>query len=750
MCITRTEIVLSLPTRRVSRNIAVLNSRTKFATDAVFVEYLRTTWGKQDPNEVVEKIAQGKFLPTQAFLFSRGHPTPPQPNGPGNTPKPKKDDVDYQTALINAGVIDQILEFLIQSNKDFLDVLPDAGKPDVIQCPSIWLQIVGCVCRDGFLKSRSLQTQIQCKVVNNIQGVFEDVSNFEERKFFGSRDSWIRSLLYFSALLRNLLTSENPLMANFLLKMPAIKQFLVRTLCIELGGIPNEALDEIRDFETTRNAQPLLQVIGFCQSYSAFAIKTVTETWAAAAAKKIALNKEDGSRKKKENYQNIIYSLLGEFAITPIAPGNKFMLGPTLVKLLETSTSNGWYQGGYSSTMFLFLKLYDWGGRLSGKFGVDCVSSNLVPVCLNYLLKHASTKRTTDPNYFFENISTGLVVLSASLLTPFDEKGRQAPIDYNVARAVYNGLLEYCCDICDACNDNRFTAPLEKFLKLVLVSACLPLTRAAIRSKAEEICAKIERVKERPPFLFSCLPLVEKIVEAAVLEEKGTIAAADTRQKPPRCEFCGEKCGDDNLTKRKCPFCKSVVYCSSNCLRLNFMLHKKGCMLLRKYPAPKLSSRLIVQEGKELFTTNLQKILLQASLKGFSILFCLVIIDMAEATPMFRTLTLEQFLQSYKILEDDVLEQFKATFERNRAEGALTVSMIGFSEEGLSISMLTFPPEAAPTHFGPAVSQAFETDKWTAAQREVAKITFRTPEDLKKLQRNKDIWMASILKSMKP
>jgi len=720
-------------------------------TNATFAEYLRTTWGEQDPNEVVEEIAQGKFFPTQAFLVARRQPTLPQRKDPGDISKIKFSDEDYRAALVKAGAIDRILEFLLQSNTDFRDVLPDAGKPDVIQCPSIWLHIVGCACRDGFLKLPSLQTKIQYMVVNNIQGVFEDVSNFEERIFFGRRDSWIRSLLYFSALLRNLLTSGNPQMANFLLKIPAIKQFLVRTLCIEMGGIPNEALDEIRDFETTRDAQPMsMQVIGFCQSYSASAIKTVTETSAAAAVKKIARDKDDGSPNKNASNKNIVHALLGEFAVTPIAPGHELMLGPALVKLLENSTSDGWYQGGFSSTLFLFLKLYDWRGRLSGKFGVDCVSSNLVPVCLNYLLKHSSRKRTTDTKYFFENISTGLVVLSSTLLTPFDEKGRQAPIDYNVAKAVYNGLLEYCCDICDACNDNRYAAPLAKFLKLVLVSARLPLTRAAIRSKAEEIRAKIERVKERPPFLFSCLPLVENITETAMLDDKGTVGQTGTPRKPPSCEFCGEKCGDDNLNKRKCPFCKSVIYCSSDCLRLNFMLHQRGCLLLRKYPAPKPSSRLIVQEGKDLFATHLHKILLQASLKGFSILFCLVVIDMAEATPLFRTLTLEQFLQSYKVLEDDVLEQTKATFERNKGEGALTVSMIGFSEEGLSISMLTFPPEVAPTHFGPAVSEAFDADKWTTAQREVTKMTFRTPGDLKKLQSNKDIWKASILKSMKP
>ncbi|VEU43108.1 unnamed protein product [Pseudo-nitzschia multistriata] len=724
-----------------------------YTSDKSFLDYLRTTWGKQDPNEVVEEIAQGKYFPTQAFLVTAEHLSFqsqsqsqfPQSNGQGG----KSTGEEYRTALVAAGAVDKILEFLLKSNEDFREALPHAGKDGVIQCPSIWLQIIGCVSRDGFLKNSSMQNKLQYKVVNHIQGVFLDVSDFEKRKFFGRRDSWIRSLLYFSALLRNLITSENPHVADFLLNMPPIKHFLVRTIYMELGGIPKEAIDEIREFEAAGASQNPMEteIIGYCQSYCAFAIKTVTEKKAAAAINRAKRDEKNGvGRDHKDKVD--VYALLGEFAITPVVPGGGLVLGTGLVKLLENSTSDGWYRGGYTSAMILFLKLYDWGGRLSGKFGAECVSSNLVSICRNYLLSHASKKRTIQPNHFFENVTTGLVVLTASIVTPLDKKGRQAPIDFNVSNAINSGLLEYCCDMCDACTDSRFVGPLTKFLKIVFAMAKFPLTKTSIQLKADEIRAKIERVKDRPPFLFACLPEIEKIVEAAVADEETTEEA----KRVPKCEFCGEKCGEDKKTKKKCPFCKSVVYCSSDCLRLNYMLHQDDCLLLRKYPAPKPSSEVILREGKELFAEQLNKIMLQASLKGFSIVYCYVVIDMAEATPIFRTLTEEQFFQSYKILEDDVVENAKETFERNKEDGALTVSLIGFSTEGLYVSVLTFPPDAAPTHgpFGPAVLQAFETDKWTTVQRNIAGRSFRTPGDFKKLQGNRELWTASIMKSMKP
>ena len=136
------------------------------------IEYLRTTWGKQDPVDVVEEIGKGKYLPLQAFLLAK----PQQQNGSDDK------EEDYRSRLVQAGFIDKILEFLLQSNKDFETVLPGAGDENLVQCPSMWLQVVSCVCRDGFLRSPDLQKETQFKVVNNIQGVFQDVSNFEERK----------------------------------------------------------------------------------------------------------------------------------------------------------------------------------------------------------------------------------------------------------------------------------------------------------------------------------------------------------------------------------------------------------------------------------------------------------------------------------------------------------------------------------------------------------------------------------------
>ena len=723
------------------------------------ISYVNKSWGKHDPNDIVEEISKGKLFPTQALLLSN--------NG------------SYRTCLIKAGVVDKILEFLLQSDQDFETVLPlspttsslslaNTHVDGLIKCPSIWIQIIASFCKDGFCNiDERIQKQIQYKVMNNISGLFQDMSNFKDLTLFGSKDFWIISMQYFTALLSHLITSKHKEIGSFLIRQPSVKQYLVQIIYLDLGNDVDPTInDDIEDFVTNRdNRIPKHDIIGSSQSYCAFAIKTVTEN-----------RKQDNNNNNNNNntnnpisstrtndYQNKNYELLGEFAVTPICPSHhELRFGTGIVALLEKSYRDGFYQGGYSSMLFLFLRLYDWGGRLSSKFnGIDCVSSNLVPICSKHLLLHASKQRD---HYFFENVSTGLIVIISTLTTPImiEKKSgqqRQAPIDYNVANAVYNGLVEFCLDVCD-CNDGRLVPHLQRLLKIIYSIVQFPDTKKSIRTKEKELRAKIERVTNRPPYLFSCLPIIEKIIDAVTdaaaknytnTDNNNTTSADDVKDADAPCQFCSKKCTDEKKM-RKCPFCKSVIYCSSDCLQKNWLLHQNSCVLLRKYPKPKSKSDLVC-DGKQIFVNQIHKILLQASLKGFSILFCIVVIDMVEPTPLLRTLTYDQFMQSYFMMDYDVRDKIMKNFERNQNDGSLTVSMIGFTNDGLSINMLTFPPDSIPAHLfsSPSVIQkvAFDTEKWTATQKSVAGISLKA-DGLKKLQRNPQMWKASLLKSMKP
>ena len=789
-------------------------------------KYLNNKWGKENPVKVVNDISKGKLLPTQSLLMSK--------------------NIQYRYEIIKAGGIDKILEFVLQSNQDFKDVLPSASEEEededdslYVTCPSLWIEILSCFCKDGFLNSQSpassssplqplaavqleeLQKEIQYKVMNNISGLFQDMSpeyfksNNVTPKLFGSKDYWIKSLLPFSALLSNLLTStsNNGTMGNFLIKQPKIKQFLLQITYLDFAfdydfdsdnNNNNQVVIDIVDFQkktdrSDNNRISKVDIIGSSQSYCAVAIKTLTDNAEKQAVAQLTTS---------SNVNNKKYALLGEFAVTPIIVyptttddndnnnnknyGGSFLrFGTGLIALLENksssshhdsgdSVSDGWYQGGgYSSTLYLFLKLYDWGGRISGKFiGINsCVSSNLVAICSKHI--HIYTSKRKDQS-FIENVSIGLVVLYASLMTPIivDPKNtgqqRQAPIDYNVANAIYGGLMEYCLDVCDCCyncNDGgHIITQLQRLLKIIYLTVQFPDTKKAIRSKEQELMAKVERVKDRLPYLFSCVPMIEKIINAVSTTTTTTTTTTrgndnddnnstknNNNKEFPTCECCSEKCNTKNKMSKKCSFCRSVIYCSSDCLQKNWPLHQKQCVIIRKYPTPK-SKITIVEEGKEIFTEQIQKILLQASLKGFSILYCLVVIDMAESTPLLRTLTMEQFIQSYHINmapdDDDILQKSKEIFERNKNDGSLTVSMIGFTEVGLSISVLTFPPDSVPMHLfdhSSEVQHTIETDRWPAAQRDVAgKSLLNADDGLKKLQSNPQLWQASLLKLMKP
>lgn len=126
---------------------------------------------------------------------------------------------------------------------------------------------------------------------------------------------------------------------------------------------------------------------------------------------------------------------------------------------------------------------------------------------------------------------------------------------------------------------------------------------------------------------------------------------------------------------------------------------------------------------------------------------CIVVIDMCEFTPLFKTYTLEQFSSIY-IQDDDAVALSEKVLQRNKSNGSLTVSFVGFSDtEGFNGNLLTFPPSTAPML--PSVLQAPDAEKWLVAQREVARSTLGQGGGAQ-MQKNPRVWQAALMKTMKP
>ena len=133
-------------------------------------------------------------------------------------------------------------------------------------------------------------------------------------------------------------------------------------------------------------------------------------------------------------------------------------------------------------------------------------------------------------------------------------------------------------------------------------------------------------------------------------------------------------------------------------------------------------------------------------LKGYSILDCVVVIDMCEFTPLLKTFTVEQFCTAY-IQDEDAIRLSEKILERNRSNGALTVSFVGFSNtDGFNGNLMTFPPDTAPDL--PAVKQAIHAEKWIVAQRQVAQVSLGQAAG--QMQKNPRVWQAALMKTMKP
>jgi hypothetical protein len=642
------------------------------------VEYTKTQWTSEKPSAVVEQIGQGHQLPTEALGYSP--------------------DAKYRAQVVQAGAVDRILEFMLKTNQPFDQVKKGGDLP----CPSIWLNVLNNFCQDGFLQPKSLSRDTQYKIIVNMGPLFQDMSNFERRELFGSKDYWAKCLMFFTNMLYGLLNSEYQRLGDFMLKQKLLKSFLVRVLFLEMAEPP--AFQDILDFEGRDERMPKPDIIGLSQTFCALTIKSLMVKREAIVAE--------------------------EFAAMPIRPEHELTLRSGLFQLLGSSNRPGWFQGGYAATMSIFILLYDRQKRLSPPFGVDSVTETIVPICRSYLVKYAPLSRD---RFFFENVMTSMVAVGATLLTP-SINNKQAPIDYNVAKAIEAGLMEYCVDCCDT-NDSRMAKPLEGMIRTVASTVILDETCKVLQERAAAIRARVERVKERQPVLLRELILIEELLKNPIV-------------KPPpdseTCAFCQEK--TKKATTQKCPFCKSIIYCSEDCQRLNWMLHQADCEKTRKTPIAKSQEELHA-DGKVLFAKHIKKLLMQAALKGIQILDCFVVFDMCETTPLFKTFTLEQFAEKY-IQDEDAMSYSKSVLQRNKYEGAITVSFVGFTPDGLNASLLTFPPSTAPL-LPSVVSAGHDADKWIAAQSDVARSSL-SQVGLQKLQNNPQMWKVALLQTMKP
>lgn len=290
-------------------------------------------------------------------------------------------------------------------------------------------------------------------------------------------------------------------------------------------------------------------------------------------------------------------TLIEDFAGTPIGPEHELFLMTGILELLTTSSDPGWYQGGYAATLSIFLILFDKAERLSGPFGVDSASEVIVPVCRKYLQRSAPFNRD---RFFVENLLTSIVCVGGTLMTP-SMGGRQAPIDYNVAKAIRAGLFDFLLECCDA-NDPRMATALEGLVRTLSATVILDETQKAMQDLAPSILAKAERVLERHPVLIPPLQNIQRIFKNPMLR----ISTVEDET----CAFCQEKAKKE--TMQKCPFCKTIVYCSKDCQRLNWMIHQSDCASKRKEPVAQTPDQLL-NDGKKMFSKHITKMLLQAS-----------------------------------------------------------------------------------------------------------------------------------------
>ena len=173
--------------------------------------YLRT-FKSLPPERVVQEIAQGRDLPTQAVV-----------NLSGTT----KQDNAYRKRLVNAGVTAVVLGFLSRCENDkFPDVLAETEYGDLAM-PFVWINLLLNNIAKGNLP-KALLKKVRLQIARAMGPLVRCMCNDQARELFGEKLHWHSSVPMFVALVQNLVLSPETI--PILLKYERLAVFLIQSM----------------------------------------------------------------------------------------------------------------------------------------------------------------------------------------------------------------------------------------------------------------------------------------------------------------------------------------------------------------------------------------------------------------------------------------------------------------------------------------------------------------------------------------
>ena len=277
-------------------------------------------------------------------------------------------------------------------------------------------------------------------------------------------------------------------------------------------------------------------------------------------------------------------------------------------------------------------------------------------------------------------------ILNAAILeriTRQDKAGDLVPRDKKCSKIIASGYVEACCKW--ACQDrDTIVSPMVEVLENLNQNAFLPKTNQAMRARSgsiEQALNDLAGVDSGHPFLQFIKGILSK---TSLVSENVAVS----------CRQCKKIMENEEI--KRCSRCKFVAYCSRECQTMHWREHKQYCkkQSISQRQAETVDS--IAEAGKKVLAQNLHRLCAIASLKGYSVMECVFVIDLTRFTKNMEleVLSFDEFLKTMP--EESVPAKKRSGCLRNlealRDLGQAPCAIIGWYR-GKHVSMIEGVPE---------------------------------------------------------
>jgi len=522
-------------------------------------------------------------------------------------------DIVCRDRLINAGIVPVILELLDRCREE----LP---FPNVF--PNQWMSML-CVFGDP-------STDVQ--YAKSMGPIIQCLSDDRKRQFFQSNMFWHFSIPDFLTMASNVIQTEAAL--KIMLTYEGFLDMVIR--CLFYKSDRADIVQEVKDLSFFALGDAFPSII----KSSCEIITSIVHSLVDFGPQ--CLSYDDMKWKSAEGKE--LVNKMGKTFIMSSCNDNqdcKVLLVEGLLRTLPQFPSMV-----SKDSVFHLLMIFTKAG---------CVDEQVISIAIEYGNNNVTDY---DDAFYITRLIYHMLMPRTDVEIPHADgrstiETRHLPGDSKFASAIKLGLIQTCLKLLiefgNDPDERRMDVTIQHILFGANEVALLKRTSKAIAGEIHSITKQLEilsNMQTTNDVLIGIVVSVKSMI--SINANIGDTSNNATTKKTVLCNNCGKQL--EKVNAKQCAACNAVSYCSKECQVSDWRSgHKKQCqVLVRNKQAKLIDPSTVSNVGRNILMNNIISSLLQATIKGVSLVDeCVVVLNITKAPPKMTVHQSADFLSFF-------------------------------------------------------------------------------------------------------